>query len=1380
MVALAFPTWVLGAEDVTNYAEPGLTPGREYVHEQFAEHIDPFTGNLSLQHVDLFIPGSGGFDLRVRRTYNSNAANTNIYSPFGRGWDIHFGRVVHTSGHLNEVCSNAATGTMILELPDGSRETLHKSNGAGNTVANSDYLTTSFWKAQCDSGGGVIVYSPDGTRYDMTVADAPYWHASRITDRFGNTFSLSYLLNTTTGHDVVSQVSASDGRVVNFSYGAGRLIGISGGGVTWSYSVQTAGDGSYQLTQVTPPAGGVWSYSYNGNFGTSPGSYLLQSVINPYTGVTSYAYQFVNFLPGIVGYSPSTAVQTKTAGGDTWTYSFTPSCVGGGYDSTNVTYPGGLGTDVYHHYGYCTVGQGQVWMIGLLHDRTSGADQTETLSWTSQTISADTVTRPGYQLTDTQVNRPLLQQRQLLRDGISYQTTYANFDSWGNSQTISEFGTASRSRSVSYYNNPSAWIIGVAQTETYPSNSITRSIGTRGEIQSETKFNVTTSYTYFADGAVSSITNAKPATSSYGSYLHGVPQSETRFDGVAITRSVDGLGNITSQSDGDYNWSYGYDGIGRLTSIDFPVGSDATIGWSNTSRSLSRGALNETSTFDGFGRTITFNKNGTVTTYRYDALGRKTFQSFPGSGSGLTYYYDRLDRVKEIDSPVGSKRFNYSGGSVSVTNERNFITTYAYARYGNPDEGFVTAITPPDSSAKVTISRNELGIVNSVAQNGVTRTYGRDNRFFLTSITQPEDGTTTFGPDGVGNPLSKTNAGRVLNYSYDGMNRLTGITGSGINVTLGYNNRGKLHTVQNGSASRTYDYDANGNLTGDTLAIDGRTFAVGYGYDGIDGLSSITYPMNKGTVSYFPDSNGRPQAVSPYLDSVHYYGSGNLQSITYHNGIAQSYGENNMQLPSSITASTIQLGKSYGYDGANNVSSITDSYVAAESRTLNYDGMDRLTSASGPWGGGTIGYDAGGNITLQQLGSYTINYTYSSNRVSSITGSVSRTYGYDNFGNVTSNGQTSFLYNNLSQMTCANCGASNEVDYQYDGQGFRVSQTVNGIKTYFVQSPSGDLQFEYSPYGLKWTKNVFLNGKRVASETGSDATAVTMSAAAAPSSVQYTQSSTLSVTISPAGATGTVEFIDGNTSLGIAPISGGTASLVANSVSVGTHTIVANYSGDATYQPATASTTLTVSQLTSSTTLNAPTDAILGSTVSLTASVTGYEANTNVSFYDGSASIGTAPVSNGTASMQYQVLTAGSHPLSAQYLGDQNISPSTSSTVTMTVPKASTATQLSELNPNQTYGAPVSFRVSVIGAPGVWVTGTVTLYEGAAVLATAVLTGGSATISVSNMSVGSHSLTASYAGDANYLGSASGPIIQNITAGPRSTLRSLPPEIIEN
>ena len=53
------------------YQEPGLSPGREYVNQQMNEHIDPFTGKLQLHYVDLFLPGNGGLDIKVQRSYNS-------------------------------------------------------------------------------------------------------------------------------------------------------------------------------------------------------------------------------------------------------------------------------------------------------------------------------------------------------------------------------------------------------------------------------------------------------------------------------------------------------------------------------------------------------------------------------------------------------------------------------------------------------------------------------------------------------------------------------------------------------------------------------------------------------------------------------------------------------------------------------------------------------------------------------------------------------------------------------------------------------------------------------------------------------------------------------------------------------------------------------------------------------------------------------------------------------------------------------------------------------------------------------------------------------------------------------------------------------------
>src|SRR5262249_29718843 len=146
--------------------------------------------------------------------------------------------------------------------------------------------------------------------------------------------------------------------------------------------------------------------------------------------------------------------------------------------------------------------------------------------------------------------------------------------------TITESGTRSRTRTLTYFNDTSKWIVGLPDDETIGSaGTISRTRGTSGQLLSETRFNVTTNYTSYGDGTLASITTAKPATTNFGGYSRGVPATEARPEGVTISRTVDSLGNVTSQTDGDFTWGYSYDGIGRLTGIDYPVGASATVSW---------------------------------------------------------------------------------------------------------------------------------------------------------------------------------------------------------------------------------------------------------------------------------------------------------------------------------------------------------------------------------------------------------------------------------------------------------------------------------------------------------------------------------------------------------------------------------------------------------------------------------------------------------------------------------------------------------------------------------------------------------------------------------------------------------------------------------
>ena len=341
IVSLA--TFAFAGDGPNHYEEPGLQPGRDYINQHFGENIDPLSGNLSLQYVDLFLPGNGGFDIKVVRSYNQRKINE-FYSPFGRGWDIHFGRIRNTAGQIS--CITANPQTMMIELPDGSLQTLHKSNGIPGTSSGTDFVTTQLWRAKCHpSLSGLIVDSPDGSQYEMTrrtIRSNPqtgFWLVEKITDRNGNWATFTYENQSASGRDEVKSVTTSDSRNITFNYSLSKLASITSNGRTWSYSVY-GNNGSYNtLSSMTPPVGTPWQYTYNGDRGLLAGSYALQRITYPQGGTITYDYGYVTFLQGVVGATQSTVVTRKDTTDGTWTFAYAPS-TNGTYDTTTVTLPG--------------------------------------------------------------------------------------------------------------------------------------------------------------------------------------------------------------------------------------------------------------------------------------------------------------------------------------------------------------------------------------------------------------------------------------------------------------------------------------------------------------------------------------------------------------------------------------------------------------------------------------------------------------------------------------------------------------------------------------------------------------------------------------------------------------------------------------------------------------------------------------------------------------------------------------------------------------------------------------------------------------------------------------------------------------------------------
>ena len=292
---------------------------------------------------------------------------------------------------------------------------------------------------------------------------------------------------------------------------------------------------------------------------------------------------------------------------------------------------------------------------------------------------------------------------------------------------------------------------------------------------------------------------------------------------------------------------------------------------------------------------------------------------------------------------------------------------------------------------------------------------------------------------------------------------------------------------------------------------------------------------------------------------------------------------------------------------------------------------------------------------------------------------------------------------------------------------------------------------------------------------GTTSNAVAQPVATAPTVVALTssanpaaggQSLSLTASISPAAATGTVQFLDGATPLGTATISGGSATLSLSTLSVGTHSITAVYNGDANIPAGTSSAlTQTIAKAVTTVVLTAlPNPAVEGQSVTLTAVVTPGTATGMVQIFEGTGILGSLMLSGGSASLtlspQDYAFSVGTHSITVNYNGDANYAMSTSAALTLTIVKrtASSMTLTSSPNPSAA-GQAVIFTAKLSPAAA---TGSVLFVDGTTVIGTAAITGGSASFTTANLTSDTHGITAVYNGDVNYAASSSLNITQTV------------------
>jgi large repetitive protein len=294
--------------------------------------------------------------------------------------------------------------------------------------------------------------------------------------------------------------------------------------------------------------------------------------------------------------------------------------------------------------------------------------------------------------------------------------------------------------------------------------------------------------------------------------------------------------------------------------------------------------------------------------------------------------------------------------------------------------------------------------------------------------------------------------------------------------------------------------------------------------------------------------------------------------------------------------------------------------------------------------------------------------------------------------------------------------------------------------------------------------------------TPEGATTITVTSSQAPAA--YGSKLTLTAAISAGANTpplnGAVTFFDGATVLqkGAAVDAFGNATFTTSTLSIGTHTITASYTGDTTHNDSSSQPIIeTVDEQTSISLLASGTSVRSGSSVTLTASVAAVNGGTvppdgSVTFYDGQTLLAATGIdANVSATYTASKLVDGSHTITAVYSGDATkyVLPATSQPTTVSVLADSRVTLTSSSNPSA-YGTAVTFTAAVSTSGTTFPTGEIDLLDGSVQIEAVNLSANAtqATFAMSSLTAGTHNLTATYKGNQGLLASTSPLLAQSV------------------
>lgn len=184
-------------------------------------------------------------------------------------------------------------------------------------------------------------------------------------------------------------------------------------------------------------------------------------------------------------------------------------------------------------------------------------------------------------------------------------------------------------------------------------------------------------------------------------------------------------------------------------------------------------------------RTLRVNANGQSTTYQYYPDNQARRISYDNGTSVAFTYEPNNNRLSMVD-PIGTSAWNYDplNRVTTVNDSLERLLKYGYDAVGNR-----TSLSYPD---------------------GRTVNYGYYKNDWLQSLTDPENGVTSYRRDGVGNTTQIVNPNQTFTgIQYDKANRILQIANQSKKLNSGfkyeYNEVGQRTKIQASYAWRTKD-----------------------------------------------------------------------------------------------------------------------------------------------------------------------------------------------------------------------------------------------------------------------------------------------------------------------------------------------------------------------------------------------------------------------------------------------------------------------------------------------------------------------------------------------------------------------------------------------